>query len=173
MKVLACLCCIFTVGVMVFISSSAQAKPSASTLEQIREVFKSAGKVDIAQIAAELAIDKPALAAIIAAEAAKLHPDMASDIAVAVAIEVPDKATEIAQAVVNEAPEQVDAVNRAMAKEIPGWTNVTATQPSDTTATDTTVTTSTSSTTSTTETTTTSASPNSELLNRLACARGL
>ncbi|MCB2191213.1 MAG: hypothetical protein KQI62_06580 [Deltaproteobacteria bacterium] len=176
-EMLACLCCILVAGVAVFASSPAQAELSPFKLKQVQNALKSAGKKDIAQAAVEvfirMGVEQRDSAAEIAAQAAKLYPDMASDIAVAMAIEVPDMATEIAQAVVNEAPEQVDAVNRAMAKEIPDWTNVTTTKPTTTTPTDTTATTSTTSSTSTTETTTTLASPSSELLNRLASARGL
>jgi|GEM_PF-1557358 len=171
-KMLACLCCIFAVGLLILTSVPAQAQQQVP--QAIQDQLNAATAANIAQIAADLAKSNPELAAAIAAAAAKLQPGAAGDIAVKVAQAVPTQsAADIAQAVVNEVPDQVDAVNTAMSDSVPNWTNVTATQPTTTTGTDATVTTSTSSTTSTTETTTTSASPSSELLNRLASARGL
>ena len=170
-KILISLCCVLAIGLFVAASSPAQAQQQLP--QAIQDQLNGATAANIAQIAADLVKANPELAAAIAAAAAKLHSDAAADIAVAVANAVPDKAAEIAQEVVNEVPESVDSVNTAMADIIPNWTQVTATQPTSTTATDTTATSSTSSTTSTTETTTTKASPSSELLNRLASARGL
>ena len=171
-KMLACLCCIFAVGLVMLASGPAQAQQQVP--QAIQDQLNAATAANIAQIAADLAKSNPELAAAIAAAAAKLQPTVAADIAVKVAQAVPGQsASDIAQAVVNEVPDKVDDVNAAMNDNFTNWTNVTATLPTTTTGTDATVTTSTSSTTSTTETTTTSASPSSELLNRLASARGL
>jgi len=170
-KMLACLCCIFAVGLVILTSGPAQAQQQVP--QAIQDQLNAATAANIAQIAADLAKANPELAAAIAAAAAKLQPTEAADIAVKVAQAVPGQsASEIAQAVVNEVPEMVDEVNTAMNENFPNWTNVTATQPTTTTVTDASVTSSTS-TTTTTDTTTTSASPSSELLNRLASARGL